>query len=73
VNEVFKEVGLQRNMRWVGWSGEAYISEANADGTYTARNGWYKPIIVKEGEVGKTVRVVVEKATYYDLRGKNTD
>jgi tRNA A37 methylthiotransferase MiaB len=71
VNEAFKGIGLKRNRRWVGWEGEAIVSERNPDGTYTARNGWYKPIVIKSaGDVfGKKVLVKVLKATYFDLRG----
>lgn len=71
VNEAFKEIGLKRNKRWVGWEGEAVVSERNPDGTYTARNGWYKPIVIKSERdvLGKKVPVKVLKATYFDLRG----
>jgi len=68
INGVFKKVGLGMNREWVGWEGKALVSEKNRDGTYTARNRWYKPIIVKKGRLGGWADVRVEKATYYDLR-----
>ncbi|MFH1055716.1 MAG: tRNA (N(6)-L-threonylcarbamoyladenosine(37)-C(2))-methylthiotransferase [Candidatus Altiarchaeota archaeon] len=70
MSQVFKSVGLGRNSKWIGWCGNALVSEANVDGTFTARNDWYKPIVIKDGELGENVKVEVKKATYYDLRGK---
>jgi len=72
VNALFKQVGLERNSRWVGWKGKALISEVNPDGTFTARNDWYKPIVVEGGRLGEKVNVNVIRATYYDLRGETT-
>jgi len=71
-NEVFKEVGLTQNRKWLDWQGTALVSEKNDDGTYTARNQWYRPIIIKceDDIMGEKVEVKVSKATYYDLRGR---
>ena len=68
MNEVFKEIGALQNNRWFGWSGKALVSQINPDGTATARNDWYKPIIVKDAELGELVDVKVKHCTYYDLR-----
>ena len=69
---LFKEVGLQANRKWVGWGGESLVSEKNPDGTYTARNMWYKPIVVesKKELTGKTINARVKECTYFDLRGE---
>ncbi|MFH1834566.1 MAG: tRNA (N(6)-L-threonylcarbamoyladenosine(37)-C(2))-methylthiotransferase [Methanobacteriota archaeon] len=71
LNELFKEVGFEQNRKWVGWEGEALASQKNADGTYTARNNHYKPIVIESEKdvLGKNIQVKVEKATYFDLRG----
>lgn len=70
MNKVFKRIGLERNSRWKGWEGEAIVSGMNPDGTFTARNTHYKPIIIKgENLLGDTVNVGVTDCTYYDLRG----
>ena len=70
VGEVFKRVGLKMNAGWVGWRGDVLLSEKNPDGTFTGRNDWYKPIIVRKGLLGETVEVRIEKVTYFDLREK---
>lgn len=72
INGLFRKVGLIQNKRWKNWSGKTIISEKNEDGSYTARNQWYKPIVIKSRDniFGKTIDVVVKEATYYDLRGK---
>ncbi|MFC2162562.1 tRNA (N(6)-L-threonylcarbamoyladenosine(37)-C(2))-methylthiotransferase [Candidatus Altiarchaeota archaeon] len=73
IGELFQETGAKVNERWVGWEGECIVSKANEDGTYTARNKWYKPIIVKGKElIGKKIEVKVTNTTYYDLRGEVT-
>ena len=72
MNDTFRKVGLERNMRWVGWKGTALVSEVNGDGTVTARNQWYKPIVVPNAELGDEIEVEVTDCTYYDLRGKLT-
>jgi MiaB-like tRNA modifying enzyme len=71
LNQVFKEVGLSRNRKWVDWTGKALVSERNQDGSYTARNSHYKPIIIKSKRnlLGSFVNVSVTEATYFDLRG----
>jgi threonylcarbamoyladenosine tRNA methylthiotransferase CDKAL1 len=68
MNQLFRKVGLERNRKWLGWAGCVLVSEANADGTFTARNDWYKPVIVKGARLGERVNVKVADATYYDLR-----
>ncbi len=68
--DVFKRVGLERNGRWAGWRGSCLVSEENPDGTCTARNRWYKPIVVPGGVLGERIEVEVTGHTYYDLRGR---
>jgi threonylcarbamoyladenosine tRNA methylthiotransferase CDKAL1 len=71
VGKVFRETGLERNKSWVGWRGRCVVSEENDDGTYTARNDWYKPIIIGGNDLlGDVVDVEVTEATYYDLRAQ---
>lgn len=71
MNRLFEKIGLEKNKKWISWGGLALVSEKN-DGTYTARNDYYKPIIIKPDQklLGKFVNVEIEDATYYDLRGK---
>jgi len=68
--DTFKRVGKEKNSGWVGWEGRAYASKAASNGTVTARNDMYKPIIVKGGDEGQWMRVRVTGSTYYDLRGE---
>jgi threonylcarbamoyladenosine tRNA methylthiotransferase CDKAL1 len=70
IGEEFKACGLERNKKWVGWRGKALLSEGNPDGTFTARNDWYKPIVLSGSKLGEDVEVEVEECTYYDLRGR---
>ena len=70
MNDVFRKAGEMQNKKWLGWEGTALASEENDDGTFTARNYAYKPIILGGKKLlGKTVQVKVTDCTYYDLRG----
>jgi tRNA A37 methylthiotransferase MiaB len=71
--ELAKRLSLERNLRWVGWTGEMLIDEkGKLEGSWVGRNFAYKPIVIqsKEDLMGKTVKVeVVEACTTY-LKGE---
>ncbi|MCW4017536.1 MAG: tRNA (N(6)-L-threonylcarbamoyladenosine(37)-C(2))-methylthiotransferase [Candidatus Bathyarchaeota archaeon] len=63
--KVAKQVALERNLRWVGWSGEILVDEkGKVEGTWIGRNFAYKPVAVKSNKdlLGKTIKVQVVKA-----------
>lgn len=71
MNLLFKQVGIERNKRWIGWQGPALVSARTRD--YTARNYAYKPIVIAAEDkdlLGETLTVEVTDATHFDLRGK---
>ncbi|ODS43117.1 MAG: hypothetical protein MSIBF_06105 [Candidatus Altiarchaeales archaeon IMC4] len=72
MNEIFKEIALENNKKWIGWQGEAFVCEAN-EGNYnfTARNFAYKPILLKSRDdlFGRRINVRIKGATFYDFRG----
>ncbi len=72
MNDLFREIGLERNRRWVGWSGTAVVSEKTPDNGFCARNDFYKPIVLKSDKniFGRRVDVKVVGCTYYDLRAE---
>ncbi len=71
MNNLFGELGLEQNRKWVGWRGRALVSEKTENG-FCARNFAYKPIILKSKEnlFGRSVDVKITDSTYYDLRGE---
>ncbi|MBN2250501.1 MAG: tRNA (N(6)-L-threonylcarbamoyladenosine(37)-C(2))-methylthiotransferase [Candidatus Altiarchaeota archaeon] len=71
VSKSFREIGLKNNRLWLGWEGKALVSETGHKKSFCARNHAYKPIIIKTNAdvLGKTVKVKVTDATFYDLRG----
>ncbi len=71
MNNLFGELGLEQNRKWVGWRGRALVSEKTENGFF-ARNFAYKPIILKSKEnlFGRSVDVKITDSTYYDLRGE---
>ncbi len=63
--KLVKQVSLERNQQWIGWSGEILIDEkGKVPGSWIGRNFAYKPITVKSSSdlLGKTLNVKVEKA-----------
>ncbi len=59
-----KQMSLERNQRWLGWTGEILIDEkGKIPGSWIGRNFAYKPIAVKSNELllGKTLKVNVDK------------
>jgi threonylcarbamoyladenosine tRNA methylthiotransferase CDKAL1 len=72
-----KEISLENNMKWIGWSGEILIDEIGSD-ALIGRNFAYKPCVLKtpggfseqqtRALMGRTVNVVVDSATSSTLR-----
>lgn len=68
-----RKIALERNQRWVGWTGEILVDEVGkVAGSWIGRNFAYKPIVVEGGDanmLGKTLRVKVVEAFSTHLRG----
>jgi len=67
-----KRSSLERNQRWIGWSGEVRVDEkGKVPGSWISRNFAYKPITVKSSAdlLGKKLQVKVVKAFSTYLAG----
>jgi threonylcarbamoyladenosine tRNA methylthiotransferase CDKAL1 len=67
-----RQIALERNQRWIGWTGEMLIDEkGKIPGSWIGRNFAYKPIVVKSSAnlFGKTLNVKVTKAFSTYLAG----
>jgi MiaB/RimO family radical SAM methylthiotransferase len=63
--KLVKRISLERNQRWVGWSGEVLVDEkGKVPGSWIGRNFAYKPVTLKSSTdlLGKTLQVKVVKA-----------
>jgi threonylcarbamoyladenosine tRNA methylthiotransferase CDKAL1 len=73
MSKIWKEVALERNRRWIGWSGPAIIDE-RVKGAFVARNYSYKPCVLpvesldEKNPVGKRVAIRVTGATSFTLQ-----
>ena len=68
-----KQVSLERNQRWVGWTGEILVDEkGKVAGSWIGRNFAYKPVVVKSSTnlLGKTFQVKVFEAFQTHLAGE---
>ena len=67
-----KRVALEKNQRWIGWTGEVLVDEkGKVSGSWVGRNFAYKPIAVKSSKVllGEKLQVRVSKAFSTYLAG----
>lgn len=63
LSQVSNELSLKRNMKWVGWEGDAIVTETARKGGVVARNYAYKHIIIRENaKLGEKIRVRLEDA-----------
>jgi threonylcarbamoyladenosine tRNA methylthiotransferase CDKAL1 len=70
--QLTKQISLERNQRWNGWTGEILIDEkGKIPNSWIGRNFAYKPIAVKSQKdlLGKTLRVKIVKAFSTYLSG----
>jgi threonylcarbamoyladenosine tRNA methylthiotransferase CDKAL1 len=70
--KLVKRISLERNQRWIGWTGEVLMDEkGKVPGSWIGRNVAYKPITVKSSAnlFGKTLHVKVVKAFSTHLAG----
>ena len=70
--QLAKQVALERNQQWIGWSGKILVDEkGKVPGSWIGRNFAYKPVTVKSSEalLGKTLQVMVVKAFSTHLSG----
>ena len=70
--KLVKQVSLEQNQRWIGWSGEVIVDEkGKVAGSWVGRNFAYKPVAVKSSAnlLGETLQVKVEKAFSTHLEG----
>jgi MiaB-like tRNA modifying enzyme len=76
VAELARKIALEKNQRWVGWTGEIFVDEVGRiSGSWVGRNFAYKPIAVMSAGslLGKTLRVKIVKAFSTHLEGEITE
>ncbi|MFO7872642.1 MAG: tRNA (N(6)-L-threonylcarbamoyladenosine(37)-C(2))-methylthiotransferase [Candidatus Undinarchaeales archaeon] len=64
LTKLVKKIGLEKNKKWVDWTGEILIDEEGKTGSWIGRNFAYRPIVVKNKEnlFGKELKVKIKKA-----------
>jgi threonylcarbamoyladenosine tRNA methylthiotransferase CDKAL1 len=72
-SELAKRLSAERNLRWVGWTGEVLVDEkGKLECSWVGRNFAYKPIAIKSNDnlMGKTLQVKVVEACGTYLKGE---
>jgi MiaB-like tRNA modifying enzyme len=73
LRELFMKMALEKNRERIGWMGRAIVDETGQDTSVIARDSFYRPIVLKgQIPIGSEVDVLVEDATWVDLRGRAT-
>jgi len=71
LTDIFTNISRINNEKWLNWQGEVLIDEKGKQDTWIGRNLAYKPVIVRGNvKLGDFVKVRIESATPYDLRGE---
>lgn len=69
VTSAFDWIAFDTNRNWKKWKGTVIIDEQGKNGTWIARNIYYKPVIVRgDYKLGDVVNVEIKDITKYDLR-----
>ena len=74
--ELTKQLSAERNLRWVGWTGEIIVDErGKIEGSWVGRNFAYKPIAIKSKDnlLGKTLQIKVVEALGTYLKGETSE
>jgi len=66
LSEVVRRIQLEKNEKWLEWSGEILIDEVGRKGGLMGRNFAYKPVVVRDGKLGNFIKVKIidTKRTY---------
>lgn len=75
ITELVDEIAIERNEKWIGWSGSILIDEFNEKkGTWIGRNFAYKPVVIKSHvNMGDIVRVKIVSVKKSHLIGKKIE
>ncbi|MHA1224891.1 MAG: radical SAM protein, partial [Candidatus Heimdallarchaeaceae archaeon] len=69
ITEKLHSLQLQINKEWIGWEGEVLIlNETRSDNKF-GRNIYYKPVILKTGNLGERVFAIITQASKSSLKG----
>ncbi len=69
LNELKIKILYGKNLKEIGKEREILIIEKGSKGGYIGRTDSYKPVIVREGEIGSFMKVKIEEATATYLKG----
>ena len=74
LTELFSNIAIKENKKWIGWQGKIIIDEVGKNNTLIGRNFAYKPVIIKGNfDLGDKIEVKIKDATAYDLRATAID
>ncbi|MFB0561695.1 MAG: tRNA (N(6)-L-threonylcarbamoyladenosine(37)-C(2))-methylthiotransferase [Candidatus Lokiarchaeia archaeon] len=72
LTKITQKIGEGKNWRWIGWKGDALITERGRKGGWIARNHSYKPIVIhhRNQSLGEKIKIEVTAAKLGYLIGK---
>jgi threonylcarbamoyladenosine tRNA methylthiotransferase CDKAL1 len=71
--ELARKISLEKNQKWIGWTGKILIDERGRGNSWMGRNLAYKPVVIRNSEniLGKFVQVKITDITTNYLIGEN--
>lgn len=71
LTELYNNIALENNKKWLNWQGKIYITEKGKDTSYLGRNFAYKQVVVKGNiKIGQEVNVKIKDISPFDLKGE---
>ena len=70
--QLFESYNQEKNKNWINWSGTVLINEFDnsKEFPFMGRNLYYKPIMLKEGQIGELCEVKIIDSLHYSLIGQ---
>lgn len=71
LTNLFRDISLTRNRKWIGWQGEILLDEIGSDGSCIGRNTAYRPVVVREKRnLGEFLDIRIYNAKTFHLLGE---
>ncbi len=70
LTKLAREIGLKRNRRFIGKKMRVLITKRGKGETFMARANSYRPVVLKEGEIGRFVEVEIVDCAFNYLIGE---
>jgi MiaB-like tRNA modifying enzyme len=73
LTNLFRDISLNQNRKWIGWQGEILLDEIGWDGSCIGRNPAYRPVVIREERnLGEFLDIRIHDARTFHLLGEHS-